>query len=65
MGFAEKDRILGFYQVSYQLYKHEENQRMMMEIEKEMKLLEKWRLRKRFVFLDNLNLYFKKNKKTT
>ena len=40
VGFAEKDRILGFYQVSYQLYKHEENQRMMMEIEKEMKLLE-------------------------
>ncbi len=24
VGFAEKDRILGFYQVSYQLYKHEE-----------------------------------------
>jgi len=40
VGFAEEDRILGFYQVSYQLYKHEENQRMMMEIEKEMKLLE-------------------------
>ena len=38
--FAERDRILGFYQVSYQLYKHEENQRMMLEIEKEMKLLE-------------------------
>jgi len=40
VGFAERDRILGFYQVSYQLYKHEENQRMMLEIEKEMKLLE-------------------------
>lgn len=39
-GFAEKDRIQGFYQLSYQLYKHEENQRMMLEIEKEMKLLE-------------------------
>ncbi len=40
VGFAERDRILGFYQVSYQLYKHEEKQRMMLEIEKEMKLLE-------------------------
>lgn len=39
-GFSEKDRIKGFYQLSYQLYKHEENQRMMLEIEKEMKLLE-------------------------
>lgn len=36
VGFAERDRILGFYQVSYQLYKHEENQRMMLEIEKEI-----------------------------
>lgn len=39
-GFAEKDRIQGFYQLSYQLYKHEENQKMMLEIEKELKLLE-------------------------
>ena len=39
-GFSEKERIKGFYQLSYQLYKHEENQRMMLEIEKEMKLLE-------------------------
>lgn len=38
--FAEKDRTKGFYQLSYQLYKHEENQKMMLEIEKEMKLLE-------------------------
>lgn len=39
-GFSEKERIKGFYQLSYQLYKHEENQKMMLEIEKELKLLE-------------------------
>lgn len=39
-GFSEKERIKGFYQLSYQLYKHEENQKMMLEIEKEIKLLE-------------------------
>ncbi len=58
MGFAEKDRILGFYQVSYQLYKLKARNRWWGEKEME---IGKWRLKK-VVFLDNLNSYFEKNK---